>query len=57
MIDGVSPSSLVVNNLGLDFKQDMKTKASYGKNCCCSRGTTLLVGNNESKRNLCLMLI
>ena len=25
--------SLVVNNLGLDFKQDMKTKlASYGKN-------------------------
>ncbi len=33
MINGVSPSSLVVNNLGLDFKQDMKTKlASYGKN-------------------------
>jgi len=33
MIDGVSPSPLVVNNLGLDFKQDMKTKlASYGKN-------------------------
>ena len=32
MIDGVSPSPLV-NNLGLDFKQDMKTKlASYGKN-------------------------
>ena len=26
MIDGVSPSPLVVNNLGLDFKQDMKTK-------------------------------
>ena len=33
MIDGVSPSPLVVNNLGLDFKQDMKTKlAYYGKN-------------------------
>ena len=33
MIDGVSPSPLVVNNLGLDFKQDMKTKlASYVKN-------------------------
>jgi iron(III) transport system substrate-binding protein len=33
MIAGVSPSPLVVNNLGLDFKQDMKTKlASYGKN-------------------------
>jgi len=33
MIDGVSPSPLVVNNLGLDFKQDMKTKLdSYGKN-------------------------
>jgi iron(III) transport system substrate-binding protein len=33
MIDGVSPSPLVVNNLGLDFKQDKKTKlASYGKN-------------------------
>ena len=33
MISGVSPSPLVVNNLGLDFKQDMKTKlASYGKN-------------------------
>ena len=33
MIDGVSPSPLVVNNLGLDFKQDMKTNlASYGKN-------------------------
>ena len=33
MIDGVSPSPLVVNNLGLDFKQDMKTKlSSYGKN-------------------------
>ena len=33
MIDGVSPSPLVVNNLGLDFKQDMKTKlATYGKN-------------------------
>ncbi len=33
MIDGVSPSPLVVNNLGLDFKQDMKTKVStYGKN-------------------------
>ena len=32
MINGVSPSPLVVNNLGLDFKQDMKTKlASYGK--------------------------
>ena len=33
MIEGVSPSPLVVNNLGLDFKQDMKTNlASYGKN-------------------------
>ena len=33
MINGVSPSPLVVNNLGLDFKQDMKTNlASYGKN-------------------------
>ena len=33
MIHGVSPSPLVVNNIGLDFKQDMKTKlASYGKN-------------------------
>ena len=33
MIAGVSPSSLVVNNLGLDFKQDLKTKvSSYGKN-------------------------
>jgi len=33
MINGVSPSPLVVNNLGLDFKQDMKTKlSSYGKN-------------------------
>ena len=32
MIDGVSPSPLVVNNLGLDFQQDMKTKlSSYGK--------------------------
>ena len=32
MIEGVSPSPLVVNNLGLDFKQDMKTKlATYGK--------------------------
>ena len=29
MIDGVSPSPLVVNNLGLDFKQDMKTKVSF----------------------------
>ena len=33
MIEGVSPSPLVVNNLGLDFQQDMNTKlASYGKN-------------------------
>ena len=33
MIAGVSPSPLVVNNLGLDFKQDLKTKVStYGKN-------------------------
>ena len=33
MIGGVSPSPLVVNNLGLDFKQDLKTKVStYGKN-------------------------
>ena len=32
MIAGVSPSPLVVNNLGLDFKQDLKTKVStYGK--------------------------
>ena len=31
MIDGVSPNPLVVNNLGLDFKQDLKTKvSSYG---------------------------
>ena len=33
MIAGVSPNPLVVNNLGLDFKQDLTTKvASYGKN-------------------------
>ena len=33
MIAGVSPSPLVVNNLGLDFNQDLKTKvSSYGKN-------------------------
>ena len=33
MIGGVSPSPLVVNNLGLDFKQDLATKvSSYGKN-------------------------
>jgi len=33
MIGGVSPSPLVVNNLGLDFKQDLTTKvSSYGKN-------------------------
>ena len=33
MIDGVSPNPLVVNNLGLDFKQDLKTKVStYYKN-------------------------
>ena len=32
MISGVSPSPLVVNNLGLDFKQDLTTKvSSYGK--------------------------
>ncbi|GIS66511.1 MAG: hypothetical protein CM1200mP5_2950 [Candidatus Pelagibacterales bacterium] len=39
MIAGVSPSPLVVNNLGLDFKQDLKTKVStYGKNKgCCIR--------------------
>ena len=31
MIGGVSPSPLVVNNLGLDFKQDLVTKvSSYG---------------------------
>ena len=31
MISGVSPSPLVVNNLGLDFKQDLTTKvSSYG---------------------------
>ena len=31
MIGGVSPSPLVVNNLGLDFKQDLTTSvASYG---------------------------
>ena len=33
MIGGVSPNPLVVNNLGLDFNQDLSTKvASYGKN-------------------------
>ena len=33
MIAGVSPSPLVVNYLGLDFKQDLKSKVStYGKN-------------------------
>ena len=33
MIPGVSPNPLVVNNLGLDFKQDLTTKvSSYGKN-------------------------
>jgi iron(III) transport system substrate-binding protein len=33
MIGGVSPNPLVVNNLGLDFKQDLATKVStYGKN-------------------------
>ena len=33
MINGVSPNPLVVNNLGLDFNQDLTTKvASYGKN-------------------------
>ena len=33
MIGGVSPNPLVVNNLGLDFKQDLTTKvSSYGKN-------------------------
>ena len=33
MISGVSPNPLVVNNLGLDFKQDLATKvSSYGKN-------------------------
>ena len=32
MIAGVSPNPLVVNNLGLDFKQDLTTKvSSYGK--------------------------
>ena len=32
MIDGVSRSPLVVNNIGLDFKQDLKTKVvNYGK--------------------------
>ena len=32
MISGVSPNPLVVNNLGLDFKQDLTTSvASYGK--------------------------
>ena len=31
MIDGVSANPLVVNNIGLDFKQDLKTKvSSYG---------------------------
>ena len=31
MISGVSPNPLVVNNLGLDFKQDLTTSvASYG---------------------------
>ena len=33
MIGGVSPNPLVVNNLGLDFNQDLSTKvSSYGKN-------------------------
>ena len=33
MIAGVSPNPLVVNNLGLDFNQDLTTKvSSYGKN-------------------------
>jgi iron(III) transport system substrate-binding protein len=33
MIGGVSPNPLVVNNLGLDFNQDLTTKvSSYGKN-------------------------
>ena len=32
MIAGVSPNPIVVNNLGLDFKQDLKTKVvNYGK--------------------------
>ena len=31
MIGGVSANPLVVNNIGLDFKQDLKTKVSiYG---------------------------
>ena len=31
MIGGVSANPLVVNNIGLDFKQDLKTKvSSYG---------------------------
>ena len=31
MIDNVSANPLVVNNIGLDFKQDLKTKvSSYG---------------------------
>ena len=31
MISGFSPSPLLVNNLGLDFKQDLSTSvASYG---------------------------
>ena len=39
MIDGVSPSPLVVNNLGLDFQQDMKTKLCFlwKKSSCCIR--------------------
>ena len=39
MIDGVSPSPLVVNNLGLDFKQDLATKVSslWKKSSCCIR--------------------
>ena len=45
MIDGVSPSPLVVNNLGLDFKQDMKTKlASYGKNQAAALETMTAAG-------------
>ena len=39
MIAGVSPNPLVVNNLGLDFKQDLTTKvSSYGKSSSSIRG-------------------
>ncbi len=45
MIDGVSPNPLVVNNLGLDFKQDLTTKVSnYGKNQAAALEVMLAAG-------------